>query len=158
MFFSKIVLQAAPGSSNCFSMLRNTEFESVDWAGRGSGRDPMCEAGRDTSRGMFFRQRCRGCVRSISGRSVGLSDLLRGRLMRGQYSSGSKIVLDARSASVMSQMRIFGAMWYEEKIRAPPVTASRFALISSGDRFDQSPVTWRSSNVAELTEWAINAA
>lgn len=70
----------------------------------------MREAGCDASRGMLFRRRCRGRVLSIPGRGGPLAELLSGGLMRGQYSSGSKIVLDVRSASVMIQTRIFGAM------------------------------------------------
>lgn len=117
----------------------------------------MCEAGSDASRGMLFRRRWRGRVRSISGRGGGSTDLLRGELMPVQYSSGSRIVLDAREASVMIQTRIFGAMWYEEKTRAPSAMASRFALMSTCERFDQSPVTWWSSNVAGVTAWAVSA-
>ena len=67
-------------------------------------------------------------------------------------------MLDAREASVMIQTRIFGAMWYEEKMRAPLATASRFALMSSGDRFDQSPVTCRSSSVVGATARAVSSA
>lgn len=71
----------------------------------------MCEAGRDALRVTLFRRRCRGRVRSISGQSGSLpAPPLRGGPMPGQYSSGSRIVLDAREASAMIQTRILGAI------------------------------------------------
>lgn len=50
--------------------------------------------------------------------------------LRGQYSSGSRIVVLARSASVMIQMRTVGAMRYEARIRPPSWIAAQFALMS----------------------------
>jgi hypothetical protein len=119
---------------------------------RESGKGRTCEAGRDTSRDMLFRRRRCGRVRSISGRRGGAGPI--GRWTdTGQYPSGRSTVLDARLASEIIQISIFGAMWYEEMMRAPSVTASWFALMSSGDRLDQSPVACRSSNVSGLTAW-----
>jgi len=70
------------------------------------------------------------------------------RSTAGRYSSGSEFVLDARSPSVMTQIRIFDAIQYDYRTRVPPATASRFASMSPGEKFDQSAVTCRSSNVA----------
>ena len=78
--------------------------------------------------------------------------------MPGPYSSGSGIVVDAQLAFVISQILTLSSMCYEERTRAPPAAALWFALISSGERLEQSPVTWRYINVIGLAAWVISAA
>ena len=68
----------------------------------------------------------------------------RGSMAVRQYSSGRSTVVADRSASVITQIRVWSASRYAERIRSSPqTTAQSLVAWSSSVEFTQSPVTWR---------------
>ncbi len=60
-----------------------------------------------------------------------------------QYSSGKRIVVAERSASVMTQILVPSASRYAERMRSPSLIANSFSALSSSSSSPQSPAACR---------------